>query len=177
MKDFALSELQAVLRVATRACGVSAAHGEELAEAVAYAPKDFQDWDALRAMFTPPLVPGFPDATTRCLIDGPAVIDAALIAQEPIDLHGLDAPDVFSLYLRRAAHLFQCDWNFEQQADGRFRLARCDPSGPPDRPSIGRVFLDEALYAHLSELAARTHVPATQETRLSGAGAGLTDND
>ncbi|MDU8911813.1 hypothetical protein [Aestuariicoccus sp. MJ-SS9] len=40
-----------------------------------------------------------------------------------------------------------------------------------------RVDAPQALIDRLNDLAARTYVPATEESRLKGAGAGLTDND
>lgn len=50
-----------------------------------------------------------------------------------------------------------------------------------DRPSLAdpckRIAMDPTLWAHLNKLAAKTYVPATEASRLSGAGAGLTDND
>ena len=39
------------------------------------------------------------------------------------------------------------------------------------------VEVDAQAWAAAGELAARVYVPATEESRLSGAGAGLTDND
>ncbi len=39
------------------------------------------------------------------------------------------------------------------------------------------VDIDESTWAALQVLAQRTYVPATDESRLRGAGAGLTDND
>jgi hypothetical protein len=45
------------------------------------------------------------------------------------------------------------------------------------RPAIGRIFMSDAFNAYLSTLAAKTYVPASEASRLAGAGAGLTDND
>ncbi len=54
-------------------------------------------------------------------------------------------------------------------------LAVCG-EGEPQPP--GRVFeADDGLWRQLVLLAARTFVPATAASRLSGAGAGMTDND
>ncbi|WP_438959161.1 hypothetical protein [Nereida sp.] len=45
------------------------------------------------------------------------------------------------------------------------------------RPAIGRIVMSYGLNAHLNTLAAKTYVPASDASRLAGAGAGLTDND
>lgn len=47
----------------------------------------------------------------------------------------------------------------------------------PAWPRPLRVVLDDHLRAALTQLAARTMVPASDQSRLAGAGAGLTDND
>lgn len=50
-----------------------------------------------------------------------------------------------------------------------------------DRPCLAnprqRIAMDPTLWAHLNKLAAKTYVPASDASRLSGAGAGLSDND
>lgn len=46
----------------------------------------------------------------------------------------------------------------------------------PTRP-VARVTLPDALYDQMQTLAAKTLVPESAASRLSGAGAGLTDND
>lgn len=40
-----------------------------------------------------------------------------------------------------------------------------------------RIAIDPELESYLQELAARTYVPASEASRLAGAGAGLSDND
>ena len=48
---------------------------------------------------------------------------------------------------------------------------------PADRPKPARLELPKDLAKKMQSLAARTYVPETEASRLSGAGAGLTDND
>ena len=48
---------------------------------------------------------------------------------------------------------------------------------PCSRAPLRRIELPEGLVALMTDLAARTFVPETEASRLSGAGAGLTDND
>lgn len=50
-------------------------------------------------------------------------------------------------------------------------------SDEPPVVSFLPVDVDDEAFSRLSVLAARTYVPATEASRLSGAGAGLTDND
>ncbi len=48
---------------------------------------------------------------------------------------------------------------------------------PGTGPTQTRAALDPKTYATLDTLAQRTYAPATEASRLAGAGAGLTDND
>lgn len=52
-----------------------------------------------------------------------------------------------------------------------------DLTKPAARLPVQRIDLPEATYAHWSALAARLLVPESETSRLSGAGAGLSDND
>jgi hypothetical protein len=45
------------------------------------------------------------------------------------------------------------------------------------KPMVGPVEIPTDVWSTLTQLAAMTHVPATDASRKSGAGAGLTDND
>ena len=53
------------------------------------------------------------------------------------------------------------------------------PASPPDLPSVqSRAEIGADLYARLNRFAQRTYAPATEASRLAGAGTGgLTDND
>ncbi|MEM6306199.1 MAG: hypothetical protein AAF744_15895 [Pseudomonadota bacterium] len=65
--------------------------------------------------------------------------------------------------------------SFSATADGP--IVTYDLTAPATKPAAARVTLPDALAAKLHQLAARTYVPETESSRLSGAGAGLTDND
>lgn len=54
-------------------------------------------------------------------------------------------------------------------------IADAMPGHP--RPHLSRVVLDDITADMLGALAQRTYAPDTPESRLAGAGAGLTDND
>lgn len=50
-------------------------------------------------------------------------------------------------------------------------------SGTPIQAATGPQEVPEALWQKLEHWAAKTYVPATEASRIAGAGAGLTDND
>ncbi len=50
-------------------------------------------------------------------------------------------------------------------------------SSPSLRPGTGAVDIGDEIWEALGRFAHRTYVPATEASRLKGAGAGLTDND
>ena len=52
-----------------------------------------------------------------------------------------------------------------------------DFTTPRPRQATGRITGCDRLVARMTELAARTFVPESENSRLAGAGAGLTDND
>lgn len=57
----------------------------------------------------------------------------------------------------------------------------CDTTPSPghamDDTYVGSISVDDELWRRATALAAHTYVPATEASRLKGAGAGLTDND
>lgn len=50
-------------------------------------------------------------------------------------------------------------------------------SGAKSPPQLSRLDIDEAIWRRLQDLAHHTYVPATEQSRLLGAGAGTIDND
>jgi hypothetical protein len=62
----------------------------------------------------------------------------------------------------------------EQGADGAFTVS-LDAFAKPVLPP--RLFIADQNIANWQALAARNYVPETEQSRLAGAGAGLTDND
>ncbi|MDG1410355.1 MAG: DUF3726 domain-containing protein [Acidimicrobiales bacterium] len=59
----------------------------------------------------------------------------------------------------------------------RVEIEITEPRLQPFQPLRSALVVDEEQWESISGLAARIYVPATEESRLSGAGAGLTDND
>lgn len=65
-----------------------------------------------------------------------------------------------------------------QQCDIAIRSVPTSVSDEAPRPSyFGSIEVAEEHWTRVAELAAATYVPATEASRLKGAGAGLTDND
>lgn len=56
-------------------------------------------------------------------------------------------------------------------------MVQIDLNTPAARGAVHRIDLPDAIYSAWSALAARLLVPESEASRLSGAGAGLTDND
>ena len=48
---------------------------------------------------------------------------------------------------------------------------------PEESVEIVEIFVDPAVWSRLGALAHKSYVPASEASRLAGAGAGLTDND
>lgn len=66
----------------------------------------------------------------------------------------------------------------EKRPGAQPRLRVVADTATPAKPDLPtRIDAPEALMDHLSDLAARTYVPATEASRVSGAGAGDIDND
>jgi hypothetical protein len=62
-------------------------------------------------------------------------------------------------------------------AAGQVEIELVESRSQPASGAHGGVSIDEQHWHRVSVLAARIYVPATDASRLSGAGAGLTDND
>lgn len=65
----------------------------------------------------------------------------------------------------------------ESVAEATVAIRADDSAKPTHRPRITGVGTSEPIWRALDELGQRTYVPATQESRARGAGAGRTDND
>jgi len=67
---------------------------------------------------------------------------------------------------------------YEVQILGELAKVSCGPAQANEvAESLGPIDVPDSDVAAARELAARTYVPATDGSRIKGAGAGLTDND
>ncbi len=64
-----------------------------------------------------------------------------------------------------------------QQISGKVVVELDDIVLPPFFVASGHSVVSDAVWARLNALAMKTYVPETEASRLSGAGAGLVDND
>ena len=102
----------------------------------------------------------------------PAAMDAMIAgrAMEPLRHHG--QPALFHGFVAAAsatyAEALEANDDGEALTIRRGGEAPCKPSARDVTPG---------LWAKLNALAAKTYVPSNEESRLAGAGAGLTDND
>jgi len=79
--------------------------------------------------------------------------------------------DLIASYVETAPFQAQC------VRAGRTVLIKHISDKPPTTATAPRVAMSPTLWAHLNKLAAKTYVPASEASRIAGAGAGLTDND
>ncbi len=101
-----------------------------------------------------------------------------LIAAGSADRVIVTAPDS-ALLLRGMAGISSDDersFVLSTGVDGQVEIVASAPAVEAIRP-LTAVDVDERRWAEAGVLAARILVPATDESRSSGAGAGLTDND
>jgi len=64
-----------------------------------------------------------------------------------------------------------------QQISGKLVVGISDSAPPPSFVASGHSVVSDAVWARLNALAMQTYVPETEASRLSGAGAGLVDDD
>lgn len=182
---FSVSEAAALLRKAAVGAGVSYGHADELASIVVMVPeRDDAFWSDVVQALNAPLARVDPIEDEGVLIyrealtifDGIGAIDAAICGQE-VRVMNVDAPLVFELLVRRAEAQFEMAL-MSSRADGEFilRAGQLERAAASEDPQE-RIYLPDPVHAEFTALAARTHVPASSQSREAGAGAGLDDND
>ena len=124
--------------------------------------------------------------TIRCAVAGlcgPSVFEMLVTGQaERIVLDGVDSPTLLAGFAGTIGAATGSSFEFSSdphQAAPTTRIEiRWSPTPRYDPPVTRHgIEVDPAMWAAVNELAARTYVPATDESRRQGAGAGLTDND
>lgn len=141
----------------------------------------------------------FPDG--RCAICGPSAIDLVMAGEttETVRVCNADAPLLIAGLAGVAAQNHEKGFRLEfgvgpavtitsdtTRIDGAGAAARCDvtisrqpvqPHSEAAMPAADGFVIDETVWRRLAQLAAKTYVPASEASRIKGAGAGLTDND
>lgn len=146
---------------------------------------------------------GLECSNARAAVDGPALIDH-LIAADPgirATLHGVDEPCLLLGLLGAAADAYQACFQIDVERTSllvtpcadlapadltltspqNVTVARSNAPPSAEPPQLATRYDPAATgdngWAELTRLATRTYVPASQQSRLTGAGAGLIDND
>jgi hypothetical protein len=107
----------------------------------------------------------------RVAMAGPIAIDALQTECTRVVLHDIDAP---RMMLALCAARGVC---VTHRYDGADLILTCSDGLPPAMPVPQAVTVSALLWLYLTDLAAHLYVPASDASRLAGAGAGLNDND
>lgn len=116
------------------------------------------------------------DHPTSVALVAPGAIDMALANPgriQPIN-GGVSAPLLDAL-CQEAALRNGCQIIIEVKGDAATVCAQ--DGSPPTPPASARATVEDQVWDQLGQWAARTYVPESEASRLSGAGAGLHDND
>lgn len=190
--SLSLSEFEALCKKAIRGAGYSWGLAEDGARACrALATFDIPSGDMLAAL----LAQSDGLSHTERLAFCPLCVGAALCDIPPSssrDISALSQPDLLIPFLQMACvsndtgFLLQTTTHSTQiSRQSLVRSARTSPTAsvspcaPPSAATtrVSRITLSASTSGALLELAHRTYAPATEASRLSGAGAGLSDND
>ncbi|SFR37759.1 hypothetical protein [Litoreibacter janthinus] len=110
----------------------------------------------------------------RIAMAAPALTDAFVCGAERVVLHDLDWPQLLWPVLLRAERVYGVRAEIHRP-DARTVMIAKSTKGLPQLGPAQPVPL--VPLEHLAVLAARTFVPSSEASRMSGAGAGLQDND
>jgi hypothetical protein len=177
-----LNEVASLLLKAARGAGLPLSHAEDLAALTPW----LSDTATLLAVTTALETPAEPleimarNGTTRLtghpLITPMTALDLVLAGEGPV-LIPPPEPAILAAAVARAETLLNKQIPVECPPSGT--LLHAPTAFPPTTTPTpqGPVHLPPDLLARLDALGARTYVPASDASRLAGAGAGLTDND
>lgn len=155
-----LNEIAGMIHKAARGAGLPLGHCDDLAAAGARLVA--QGGDA--AQITQAL-----SEETGVAMSGPIAIDAVLVKDDDVRMRDVSTPDLMLAMV--AAR--RVDVTGKLDGDD---IVLCPGTQARD-PVTGPAVVPDKDWAIWADLAAKTFVPATEESRLGGAGAGLTDND
>jgi len=187
--SYSLNELASLCRKAARGAGYSWGMAEEAGRAARWLEaQGYLGAKALAGLLeatdgTPPTAPNISSiwhaAQPLCPITtGAALVDHSfLLTDGPIQLGPTRYP-LLLLPFADAIGAVDLKWNGDLGTTETAQVTiRKTTTAKTSQPSYSRSNLTPDLYARLSHYAARTYAPATDASRLAGAGAGLSDND
>ncbi len=177
-----LNEVAALLLKAARGAGLPLAHAEDLAALAPWLCDPATLSVVTTALETPPepLEIKAQDGTSSLkghpLITPSTALDLVLAGEGPVLIHPPE-PAILAAAIARTEALLNRTIPFERTPSGTLIQAPTDSLPTPAAAAEGPVHLSPDLLARLDALVSRTYVPASDASRLAGAGAGLTDND
>jgi len=172
------NEVVAMAIKAARGAGIPFGHAEDFGPVVAYLAVTFpNDLDCLqsvlRTTYAPLVMTQNDDTVTinnaQAVIAGPVALDALRAGAAVVQLCDVDAPALAKAYFNRAG-AFHC-------VDDGKALRITTVAKTETEYVVQAIDMPGAIWTMLSHFAAKTYVPASDASRLMGAGAGLTDND
>lgn len=213
--SFALNEVEAMARKASRGAGYSWGMAEEASKATRWlCAQGFDGCAALAQLLAisdgvakTDMAPATPDGVWRApsgplcpLMAGVALSDFAyLLGQGEIRMQDVICPNLLLPFVAAAARqqgttltLDLDGVQFVTDGDELCRTRNDDAPGAGRAVGVrvhrggslqgalthhSRATPDPAIWDRLNRLAGRTYAPSTEESRLLGAGAGLSDND
>lgn len=112
---------------------------------------------------------------TEVLMAAPLVVDRLVCGAKRIVLHDMDWPLLMWPFLAQAEQVYGLSLDLAKGGPGTVIVQQAATSGIDAFGAVQPVPL--AVLERLSQKAATTYVPASEASRMAGAGAGLTDND
>lgn len=169
------NEIAAIVRQAARGAGAPPGQAEDLARTALYLVQTREGLDRVAAALLDPFDPVDVQWDRDCIKvrSGPAMMTAPVVRDAflgGVDSARLDHPahaPLIRAALAEAGIMVAGD-----DTD----LARISAT-PPAGTVTGPVDVPNTIWSVFATFAARTFVPETDASRITGAGAGLTDND
>ncbi len=178
-----VAELRALLLKAGRGSGLPLGHAQDLAGLASLLMSDPQllamAAAAIEGHHHSPVVEGT-DAhvvieRVEVLMAAPMLVDMLVAGADRVVLHDMDWPLLLWPYLSNAQAVYGQNFNLATGAKGTVIVT------PSERDTLDRFgppqSVPHQIIERLEAFAAKTYVPASEASRQSGAGAGLTDND
>ena len=176
-----LTEIAGMALKAARGAGVPLGHAEDFATAVRnLAATSPAELDCVALALAPPhnvatLENDNAIRNARVAVAGPCAIDLLQCGTPEITLYDVDAPMLLRSMVAVANQ--ERDVAIAVRQDGANACLTTATKVEELQSSVAPVDIDDKIWASWDSYAANTYVPATEASRLGGAGAGLTDND
>ncbi|MFY0692533.1 MAG: DUF3726 domain-containing protein [Paracoccaceae bacterium] len=179
-----LNEVQTLVLKAGRGAGLPLGLAQDLSDAVPWMGRAIEQLPEALAVSGAPNLPqrgagGVVFERCRAVVDGPSALDLARAGTgQAVELRDIDATDILQALIACNCALTGKGMTVEKIGAQALRLTATseDLKTAPARAQAP-LEVDDAIWAQLVELAAKTFVPESEASRASGAGAGLTDND